>query len=225
MAGSLPKNRPHSHSISASAINPAHRVTRRKSMSSSAANNVAAIAAAAKGVIGAPLEGASVGGSGSGQRRTSKPPTQFRGPSLNAAMASSMPGSGGSPFGSSSYNGTAAQGEAVVDGPVLATMPEHKLAESKSRIRRASEGSRLKGDGKRTSGSELKCEKCGKGYKHSSCLTKHLSVTPSQRRSAHILSRLTTNALLSALAPAPTPAPAPASARLHGPHLFALVQR
>ncbi|KAH9859797.1 hypothetical protein IAQ61_011579 [Plenodomus lingam] len=174
MAGSLPKNRPHSHSISASAINPAHRVTRRKSMSSSAANNVAAIAAAAKGVIGAPLEGASVGGSGSGQRRTSKPPTQFRGPSLNAAMASSMPGSGGSPFGSSSYNGTAAQGEAVVDGPVLATMPEHKLAESKSRIRRASEGSRLKGDGKRTSGSELKCEKCGKGYKHSSCLTKHL---------------------------------------------------
>lgn len=29
------------------------------------------------------------------------------------------------------------------------------------------------------SGSELKCEKCGKGYKHSSCLTKHLFVLPS----------------------------------------------
>ena len=47
---------------------------------------------------------------------------------------------------------------------------------SKSKARRASEGSYLiKGEGKRSS-SELRCEKCGKGYKHSSCLTKHLSV-------------------------------------------------
>lgn len=47
---------------------------------------------------------------------------------------------------------------------------------TKARARRASEGSHLsKGDGKRGSG-ELRCEKCGKGYKHSSCLTKHLSV-------------------------------------------------
>ncbi|KAL8998514.1 MAG: hypothetical protein Q9169_002457 [Polycauliona sp. 2 TL-2023] len=45
---------------------------------------------------------------------------------------------------------------------------------SKARTRRASEGSYLsKGEGKRASG-ELRCEKCGKGYKHSSCLTKHL---------------------------------------------------
>ena len=47
---------------------------------------------------------------------------------------------------------------------------------SKARARRASEGSHL-GGGKRASG-ELRCEKCGKGYKHSSCLTKHLSVFP-----------------------------------------------
>ena len=47
---------------------------------------------------------------------------------------------------------------------------------SKTKARRASEGSHLtKGEGKRSSG-ELRCEKCGKGYKHSSCLTKHLSV-------------------------------------------------
>ena len=45
---------------------------------------------------------------------------------------------------------------------------------SKARARRASEGSHLSG-GKRASG-ELRCEKCGKGYKHSSCLTKHLLV-------------------------------------------------
>lgn len=47
---------------------------------------------------------------------------------------------------------------------------------SKVKARRASEGSHLtKGENKRSSG-ELRCEKCGKGYKHSSCLTKHLSV-------------------------------------------------
>ena len=47
---------------------------------------------------------------------------------------------------------------------------------SSARARRASEGSYLtKSEGKRSSG-ELRCDKCGKGYKHSSCLTKHLSV-------------------------------------------------
>ena len=60
----------------------------------------------------------------------------------------------------------------------LASMPESEKGNSMARIRRASEGSRLsKGDSKRTSSSELRCEKCGKGYKHSSCLTKHLSVS------------------------------------------------
>ena len=46
----------------------------------------------------------------------------------------------------------------------------------KSRGRRASEGACLpKTEGRRVSG-EVRCEKCGKGYKHSSCLTKHLLV-------------------------------------------------
>jgi len=54
--------------------------------------------------------------------------------------------------------------------------PENAGSVSKAKARRASEGSYLtKGEGKRSSG-ELRCEKCGKGYKHSSCLTKHLSV-------------------------------------------------
>lgn len=48
---------------------------------------------------------------------------------------------------------------------------------NKSRTRRASEGQQLiKGDGKKAHGNDLRCEKCGKGYKHSSCLTKHLFV-------------------------------------------------
>jgi hypothetical protein len=31
-------------------------------------------------------------------------------------------------------------------------------------------------DGKKVNGNDLKCDKCGKGYKHSSCLSKHLFV-------------------------------------------------
>jgi uncharacterized ferredoxin-like protein len=48
---------------------------------------------------------------------------------------------------------------------------------NQSRMRRASEGQHLVKDGKKaSSASDLKCDKCGKGYKHSSCLTKHLFV-------------------------------------------------
>ena len=180
-------------------------------MSQTPVSNIAAIAAAAKGMSGAPLDSGSNSsssgiGAGSGPRRSSKPASQFRGPSmaLGATMASSMPGNGAH-FGASSYSGVgggnsssaAAKSEALTDGPTLATMLEQDKANAKSRNRRASEGSRLsKGDGKR-SGSELRCEKCGKGYKHSSCLTKHLLVTLSRRWPSHILSCLMTNALSS----------------------------
>jgi len=164
-------------------------------MSQTPVTNMAAIAAAAKGMSGAPLEG---GSSSSGPRRSSKPASQFRGPSMalgSSTMASSMPGNGAQ-FASSSYGG-AAKSEALTDGPTLATMLEQDKANTKSRNRRASEGSRLsKGDGKR-SGSDLRCEKCGKGYKHSSCLTKHLLVTQGHPRPSHILSCLMTNALSS----------------------------
>ena len=47
----------------------------------------------------------------------------------------------------------------------------------KARVRRASDGQPLTKDGKKSSRVELRCEKCGKGYKHSSCLTKHLLVS------------------------------------------------
>lgn len=61
---------------------------------------------------------------------------------------------------------------------------ENNAASTKGRGRRASEGAHLiTGEGKRTNGAELRCNKCGKGYKHSSCLTKHLSVPTSSRAS------------------------------------------
>lgn len=171
LAGSLPKAaRPHSHSLSVGSINPAHRVTRRKSMSTTAGSNVAAMAAVAKGIAGAPLA-EQPHSHHNAARRPSKPAMQFRGPALvhSHSMAASVPHQS-SPF--SSY-----KNEAMGDGPALASLPESEANGSKSRVRRASEGARqAKGEGKRTSGSELRCEKCGKGYKHSSCLTKHLSV-------------------------------------------------
>jgi hypothetical protein len=67
------------------------------------------------------------------------------------------------------------------DSAVADDMPSSELenngTNNKGRGRRASEGAHLvKGGGKRISGGELRCDQCGKGYKHSSCLTKHLSV-------------------------------------------------
>ncbi|KAL3964716.1 hypothetical protein ACCO45_001720 [Purpureocillium lilacinum] len=44
----------------------------------------------------------------------------------------------------------------------------------KARIRRASDGQPLAKESKKSNRVEVRCEKCGKGYKHSSCLTKHL---------------------------------------------------
>jgi hypothetical protein len=51
--------------------------------------------------------------------------------------------------------------------------PAHKNLSTKNRNRRASEGSHLIKGGKRVT-SEVRCDTCGKGYKHSSCLTKHM---------------------------------------------------
>jgi hypothetical protein len=56
--------------------------------------------------------------------------------------------------------------------------PATKPVTTKNRNRRASEGSHLmKGEGKR-SAPELRCDRCGKGYKHGSCLSKHMCVLP-----------------------------------------------
>ncbi|KAF2092160.1 hypothetical protein K490DRAFT_61605 [Saccharata proteae CBS 121410] len=163
-ASSLParQSRVSNHSTSLTSINPAHRVSRRKSMSTTAANNVAAMAAVAKG------DAASMA-----SRRTSKSNLGFRGPDARTygSVPNSMPNNG-SAFASSSYGKSAS---ALGDGPSLASIPDADKSSTKARIRRASEGSQLReAKAKRASGSELKCEKCGKGYKHSSCLTKHL---------------------------------------------------
>lgn len=54
--------------------------------------------------------------------------------------------------------------------------PEEGDSFQKARGRRASDGQSNAKEGRRFNRPELRCEHCGKGYKHSSCLTKHLFV-------------------------------------------------
>lgn len=64
----------------------------------------------------------------------------------------------------------------LVDGPPLSVLGD-KATGGKIKARRASEGTRLtRSDRRRSTAGELRCDKCGKGYKHGSCLQKHLSV-------------------------------------------------
>lgn len=151
--------RTHSHSLSVGSINPAHRVSRRKSMT-----------ATNKDTVMTAMAGNGMEAGSFAARRASKGASSKAAPAFPASLPS------GSGFAQGGYEPKSSS--AIVDGPSLATLPENEKGHSKARTRRASEGSRLsKGEGKRTSGAELRCEKCGKGYKHSSCLTKHLSVS------------------------------------------------
>lgn len=166
-------SRHHAHSVSLGAVNPSHRVTRRKSMTSTAVNNAAVIAAAINGAD-EKTHGASV----LSNRRslTLRDNGDVRG--NEPAMADHSIGSmDDSRHAEDQVGGhTFSRDESAIDDVLVAE--ESNGSNSKARARRASEGAYLsKVEGKRASG-ELRCEKCGKGYKHSSCLTKHLSVCP-----------------------------------------------
>lgn len=78
-------------------------------------------------------------------------------------------------FNGSATSPSAQDNEALEDNSYDEdALPSSKSISTKARNRRASEGSYLiKGEGKKSS-SDLRCDTCGKGYKHSSCLTKHL---------------------------------------------------
>lgn len=68
------------------------------------------------------------------------------------------------------------QDSAIDDDQNDRSADEAERAFQKARIRRASDGQPLVKEGRKSNRPELRCEKCGKGYKHSSCLTKHLFV-------------------------------------------------
>lgn len=179
-------SRHHSHSVSLGAINPTHRVTRRKSMTSTAASNAAAMAAA--------INEANEGSLGLAMPSNRRSMTSSRGNGVKATESTSVGvGSAFSDYPSSSSYGpgqvkasnasrntgeSGRGGSAIADDLPSSSGLENNPADNKGRGRRASEGAHLvKGEGKRVNGGELRCEQCGKGYKHSSCLTKHLLVS------------------------------------------------
>jgi len=166
-AGSLPKShaRNHSHSVSSGSLIPSHRVNRRKSVSSNA-SNVAAMVAAVR----------EAGDTSLGMPISVRRNTMSKSASARSAALSSLPSPPASLLGHRirlTSNGKSDRGESAIDD--LDEMDdEEETGFNQSRLRRASEGSQLTKDGKKASGGDLKCDKCGKGYKHSSCLSKHL---------------------------------------------------
>ncbi|CAL3964803.1 unnamed protein product [Diplocarpon coronariae] len=169
-SGSLPKSHARNHSSSASSgsLIANHRVSRRKSVTSNAASNVAAMVAAAREAgdttLGMPI---------SGRRNTIS-----RNSSARSAALGSLPSPPASLPGHRyrlPAHGKFDRGESAIDDDQTEMKEEEDEKGSKqARSRRASEGQHLTKDGKKALGSDLKCEKCGKGYKHSSCLSKHL---------------------------------------------------
>ena len=142
-------------------------------MTSTAVNNVAAIVAAV-GVAEEPT-----GSSQQSRRRsyTVKPGGGRGADSASVGKPNSINHAGRTRGNDEVLGGepdSAMDESAVVDG--VAGM-DNVGNMAKARARRASEGSYLsRNEGKKSNG-ELRCEKCGKGYKHSSCLTKHLLVS------------------------------------------------
>ncbi|TDZ32083.1 hypothetical protein C8034_v011276 [Colletotrichum sidae] len=159
-------SRTNSHSLLGGALNANHRVTRRKSMTSTAAN-AAAVAAAIKEAGGDKVIPIAMG-----SRRN----TASKSAAARAAIVGSLPSPPASlPTHKFHLDGkTDIHESAIEDEPNNVSGDEGDSAQ-KARIRRASDGQPLvKEGGRKFNRVELKCETCGKGYKHSSCLTKHL---------------------------------------------------
>jgi hypothetical protein len=70
------------------------------------------------------------------------------------------------------------QGSAIDDDSQDLSGDEGDDKAQKARIRRASDGQPLIKEGRKNNRVEVRCETCGKGYKHSSCLIKHRLVHP-----------------------------------------------
>lgn len=166
----------HGHSLLTSSLNSAHRITRRKSVTGPNAANIAAVTAAVRDAeaLGAdPLPAArrntmsklSIGRVGLGNLPS--PPSSLPSNKGMAMADAKLAMTGGADIGSAIEDTNDSADDGADEGV------------QKSRVRRASDGQPLSAKDGKKGGSrvELRCKKCGKGYKHSSCLTKHLLVS------------------------------------------------
>ena len=153
MPSSLPARQPYNRTHTAPL--GTGRISRRKS-SSFAPGNAAAIEAA--------VESGVADGSVSLNRRNSKPALNMLSETEQTPVPSSLPQQ-------ASMAGRAGSSAGVLtDGPALSSFPAVDKSKAK---RRASDGTALTKKEKAATG-ELKCDHCGKAYKHGSCLNKHL---------------------------------------------------
>ncbi|KAK2605210.1 hypothetical protein N8I77_008065 [Diaporthe amygdali] len=154
-------SRTNSHTVLTGPLNTAHRVARRKSVTSSNANIVAAAAAAAAiGDMNTKVPSLPIN---IGARRMSKSGTGGL-----ASPPASMPA-----HKFLNMEVKPEHQDSAIDDQETAS-PEEGDALQNDRVRRASDGQPQAKEGRRFNRPELRCEHCGKGYKHSSCLTKHL---------------------------------------------------
>ncbi|KAM5358795.1 hypothetical protein ACJZ2D_014970 [Fusarium nematophilum] len=165
----LPGRQPHartsSHSLLTGALNANHRVTRRKSVTNPGPN-VAALAAAMRDGERSAAVPIATGG-----RRN----TMSKSAAARAAIVGSLPSPPASLPNHKSIPDSKQEldGSAIEDDTNDGSADEGAAKFQKARQRRASDGQTLK-ETKKSNRVEVRCDKCGKGYKHSSCLTKHL---------------------------------------------------
>ncbi|KAI1816057.1 hypothetical protein GGS20DRAFT_268822 [Poronia punctata] len=164
-------SRNNSHSLSAlsGTHSSTHRVTRRKSMTNPTANAAAVVAALQEGgdkVASLPIAVHA--------RRSTM--SMSKSAAARAAIAGSLPSPPGSlPSHRFALNAKAEGQESAIDDDSNDMSGNEGLGGfQKARIRRASDGQPLTKEGRKSNRVEVRCDKCGKGYKHSSCLTKHL---------------------------------------------------
>ncbi|EGX97174.1 Zinc finger domain-containing protein, C2H2-type [Cordyceps militaris CM01] len=166
VSSSLPARQTHarnsSHSLLTGALNPNHRVTRRKSVTNQA-HNVAALTAAL--TDGDPTTAIPIANASARRNTISK--------AFKMSVAASLPSPPASlPLHRSLAESKMHQDSAIDDDSMSGDDADGSVDEN--RARRASDGQPLTKDGKKSNRVEVRCETCGKGYKHSSCLTKHL---------------------------------------------------
>lgn len=156
--------RNNSHSLLSSSINANHRVTRRKSVTTPVPNVAALTAAVNNGdQIGAiPIVNSS-------RRQTVSKAALAR-----TSVAGSLPSFPASlPTHRTVPELKYESHESAIDDSNDASADEAAKMQT-ARSRRASDGQPLLKDGKKSNRIEVRCNKCGKSYKHGSCLTKHL---------------------------------------------------
>lgn len=169
-ASGLPGRQTHSRNSSSSllstSLNNTHRVTRRKSVTNVGANVTTLTAALREGDTTPALPIAN-----SSRRHTMSKTAMARVSAVGSLPSPPATMSLGKHFGDAKRG---LHGSAIDDDSQdISADEEGDSNAQKARIRRASDGQPLIKEGRKSNRVEVRCETCGKGYKHSSCLIKH----------------------------------------------------